>query len=57
MRYLNVYQEMFDRARLAVSDFVLGKTNVNILTAGNGITLGDIISRLDEIDSRLPQTD
>ncbi len=57
MRYLNVYQEMFDRARLAVSDFVLGKTNVNILAAGNGVTLDDIISRLDEIDSRLPQTD
>lgn len=37
MRYLGTYQNMFDEARKAVSDFVLGKTKINELVAGRTI--------------------
>lgn len=49
MRYLGTYQQMFDRARMAVSDFVLGRTGVNELVAGDQYTIDDIMDRLDEI--------
>lgn len=47
MRYLGTYQDMFDRARVAVSDFVLGKTDVHQLVAGNNYTIDDIMSKLE----------
>lgn len=50
MRYLGTYQEMFDKARAIVSDFVLGKTGVNELIAGNQHTTDDIINRLDALE-------
>lgn len=49
MRYLGTYQQMFDRARMAVSDFVLGRTGINELVAGDQYTIDDIMDRLDEI--------
>lgn len=53
MKYLGTFQGMFDRAREAVSDFVLGKTDVHELVAGNNYTLDDIVSKLDSLESKL----
>jgi len=47
MRYLGTYQDMFDRARVAVSEFVLGRTDVHQLIAGNNYTIDDIMSKLE----------
>lgn len=53
MRYLGTYQRMFDRARIAVSDFILGKTDVHELIAGNNCTIDDILSKLDGIEQAI----
>ena len=53
MRYLGTYQKMFDRARVSVSEFVLGRTDVHELVAGNNYTLDDIISKLDQIETKI----
>lgn len=50
MKYLGTYQDMFDRARIAVSDFVLGKTNVEEIIAGDQHTVDDVIERLDALE-------
>ncbi len=55
MRYLGTYQQMFDRARKAVSDFVLGKTDVHELVAGNNFTIDDIMLKLDAMDEKNKQ--
>ena len=34
MRYLGTFRDMYDRARIAVSDFVLGKTDIHELKVG-----------------------
>lgn len=53
MRYLGTYQDMYDRARIAVSDFVLGKTGVNELISGSAHTVEDVIDRLDELENMI----
>lgn len=53
MRYLGTYQEMFDQARICVSDFVLGKTDVNKLIAGNNFTIDDIMSKIVAIEEKI----
>lgn len=55
MRYLGTYQEMYDRARVAVSDFVLGKTGVNEIIAGNQYTTDDVVERLDALEKILTE--
>lgn len=55
MRYLGTYQAMFDKARMAVSDFVLGKTDVHELVAGNNYTIDDIILRLDAWENKMSE--
>jgi integrase len=50
MRYLGTYQDMFNRARVAVSDFVMGKTGVQELVAGNNYSIDDIMSKLEELE-------
>ena len=55
MRYLGTYQTMFDKARIAVSDFVLGKTNVNEIIAGNQYTIDDVFERLDAVGKILTE--
>lgn len=55
MSYLGSYQIMFDKARIAVSDFVLGKTNVNEIIAGNQYTVDDVFERLDAIGKLLTE--
>lgn len=56
MRYLGTYQKMYDKAREAVSDFVLGKTDVHELVAGTDIGFADIITKLDAIESTIQNT-
>lgn len=53
MKYLDTYQLMFDKARMAVSDFVLGNTDVDELIAGNTKTIEDILVVLERIDNKL----
>ena len=53
MRYLGSYQQMFDKARKSVSDFVLGKTDVHEIVAGNNFTIDDIVSKLNELEKKL----
>ncbi len=55
MRYLGSYQTMFDKARIAVSDFVLGKTDVNEIIAGNQYTIDDVFERLDAVGKLLTE--
>lgn len=50
MTYLGSYQEMFDRARIAVSEFVLGRTGVNEIIAGNQHTTDDVFERLEALE-------
>ena len=52
MRYLGTFQKMYDNARIAVSDFVLGKTNVNELVAGASHTVDDVFSKLDSLETK-----
>jgi integrase len=53
MKYLGTYQDMFDRARVAVSDFVLGKTGVDEIIAGNQYTVDDIMRQLCALEHTL----
>ena len=53
MKYLGTFQDMFDRARIAVSDFVLGKSGIDEIIAGNQYTVDDIMGRLDVLESML----
>lgn len=55
MRYLGSYQAMFDRARMAVSDFVMGKTDVNEIIAGNQYTIDDVFERVDALERLLTE--
>ena len=56
MRYLGTFQDMFDKARVAVSDFVLGKTEVDELIAGNNYTIDDIFTKLDRLEAKMEST-
>lgn len=53
MRYLGTYQQMFDKARKSVSDFVLGKTDVHEIVAGNNHTIDDIVLKLEELANKI----
>lgn len=55
MKYLGTYQEMYDRARVAVSDFVLGKTGIDKIVAGSQHTVDDIMERLEALENALAQ--
>lgn len=57
MKYLGTYQDMYDRARVAVSDFVLGKTNVHKLIAGNVHTIDDLCAKLDALETKFFDND
>lgn len=53
MKYLGTYQQMFDRARESVSDFVLGKTDIHEIVAGNNYTIDDIVSKIDQLEQKI----
>lgn len=52
MRYLGTFRDMYDKARQAVSDFVLGKTTINELVAGNTHTVDDLFTKLDALETK-----
>ncbi len=49
MKYLGTFMKMYDNARRAVSDFVLGKTNVHEIVAGTNRTIDDIAEMLERL--------
>ena len=52
MRYLGIFDTMYEEAREKVSDFLLGKTNINKLIMTNDSTnqvYDKIVNMLDEI--------
>lgn len=53
LTYLGSYQEMFDRSRIAVSEFVLGRSGVDDLVAGSQHTTDDVLERLDALEKIL----
>ncbi len=53
MKYLGTYQQMFDKARESVSDFVLGKTEIHEIVAGNNYTIDDIVCKIDKLEKLL----
>ena len=53
MKYLGTYQNMYDKARIAVSDFVLGKTGINKLIAGSQYSVDDVVEKLEILESML----
>ena len=53
---LGAYQDMYDRARIAVSDFVLGKTGVNEIIAGSQFTNDDLMERLEALEKILRES-
>lgn len=53
LRYMGALQRAYDRARLSVSDFVLGKTGVDELEIVGGHTINDVYEALEAIASRL----
>ncbi len=57
MKYLGTYQQMFDRARIAVSDFVLGKTDVHEIVAGTNATMDDVMAKIDQIEKIMTAKD
>lgn len=52
MTYLGTYRDMYDRARISVSDFCLGKTNIHQLVAGNTHTIDDLCAKLDALETK-----
>ena len=54
MRYLDTFSGMYDRARVAVSDFILGRTEVNELIAGQvSASTKDLLNKLEDIEAML----
>lgn len=53
MKYLGVFTTMYDKARKAVSDFVLGKTKIDNLVVGNTHTIDDLFTKLDTLESKV----
>lgn len=49
MRYMGTLKNMYDNSRKVVSDFVLGKTEVDELVAGNNISMEDVMNKLDSL--------
>lgn len=54
MRYLGSFQNMYDNARRAVSDFVLGKSSVKEIYLGQQHTAFDeLFNKLEEIENKI----
>lgn len=53
MKYLGSYHKMYDGARRAVSDFVMGKTDITELIAGNNMSIDDVMDKLEALESKL----
>lgn len=53
MRYLGVFEAMYDRARVAVSDFCMGKTEVKeLVLTGTSSKLGKLIDAVERLEQK-----
>lgn len=55
MKYMNKLNELYDKFRVIVSDFLLGKTGVNELVWENDLTLDMIDKKLTEIQKSIKE--
>jgi len=53
MKYLGTFNEMYDKARQTVSDFILGKTGMNSLVASEKHSLEDLFERIEALERTL----
>ena len=53
MKYLGTLHDMYDKARQVVSDFVLGKTDVDELVCGSHTVLDDLMEKLNNIQAQI----
>ena len=53
MRYMGALQRAYDRARISVSDFVLGKTGIDKLEIIGGHTVNDVYEALEMLAAKL----
>lgn len=53
MKYLGKLDEMYDKARKTVSDFVLGKTGVDELVCGDSTNISDLMDKLNDIEKKM----
>lgn len=51
MKYLGALNEMYDRARLTVSDFIMGKSQNGKLSLFNQSTLDNIYNKIEELEN------
>ena len=49
-RYIGLEQDMYDKARMVVSDFLQGKSEVNVLTVVEDNTIENIMEKLDKLE-------
>jgi len=56
MRYLKIFEQISDKARIAVSNFILGKsivTNLSPITYENKHSLDNIVAMLEKLKEKL----
>lgn len=53
LRYMGALQRAYDRARISVSDFVLGKTDIDELEIVGGHTVNDVYEALEALSAKL----
>ena len=53
MRYLKTFRTMYDKARITVSDFTLGKTDVNTLVAGTSHSIDQLFAKMEELENTI----
>lgn len=49
LRYLGSFQKMYDKARISVSDFLMGKTDIDELTLGSQHSVDDVFQKLEDV--------
>lgn len=49
-RYIGIEQDMYDKARMVVSDFLLGKSEVNVLEYQGDNSIQTIMEKLDKLE-------
>lgn len=52
-RYIGVEQDLYDKARMVVSDFLLGETGIDELSVQESASIDDVMEKLDKIEELL----
>ena len=53
MKYLGTFQNMYDKARVAVSEFAMGRANIDELVVGHTTSTDEILLKLDTLETKL----